>query len=547
MPAEREPRVAATRITEKSETSAPQSRADPVFGSDFGSHTLRGWLARAADAHPDKPYAVSVEDERAISYAQLRHIAEDVAAYLAARGIGANDRVAMLANNSLEHLALYTGVLASGATICTIHVEMNRSHFEAILAGLSPQLLIYEEGLGFESLAARTSAPSHPLGRWNQEGGTGFFSEIARSAAGAATGPARPAGAPTDDAVILYTSGTSARPKGVVLNYRELLANGASVADAFGIGSDDRIYDYRSFNWASAQLLSALGTLSKGATLYLGRKFSRSRFFPDIGRFRISVAAGNPTILSLLMQAPDAVHGAALPQLRFITSSSAPLLVEEWRRFEERFGIVVAQGYGTSETGWIAGCTEKSRRIGTVGKPLPYYRVTVMDADGRECPPGETGEVEIGGFDGNPFRYMDEDGQIRVNAIGRTRTGDLGFIDADGYLHLTGRAKELIIRGGVNISPLEIDNLLLQFPGVAEAATIGIPDRIYGEEVLSYVVLAPGTPLTPSELMKLCADRIAAFKSPKHIVPCASLPKTERGKLDRKALLEQWRRANRGA
>src|SRR6185437_8847378 len=170
----------------------------------------------------------------------------------------------------------------------------------------------------------------------------------------------------------------SARPKGVVLTYRELLPNSAATAQAFGLGAEDRIYDYRSFNWASAQMLSALGTLSVGATLLLGKKFSRSRFFADIAHWKATVATGNPTVLNMLQQGDDTVKGADLPHLRFITSSSAPLLVEEWRRFEARFGIPVAQGYGSSETGWIAGCTDRTRRHGSVGKPLAYLRAAIV-------------------------------------------------------------------------------------------------------------------------------------------------------------------------
>jgi acyl-coenzyme A synthetase/AMP-(fatty) acid ligase len=523
----------------------PAECADPVpeTETDTGPDALRRWLARAAAAKPEHPYLVMVDDGRAISYAALRRTALRIAGYLGSRGIGANDRVALLANNSLEHLAVYLGVLAAGATICTIHVEMNRAYFDAILAALSPRLVIYEEGLGLEALAARTSAPWQALGRWEHEGGQGFFADVAAGPAPAAGS----AGSAADDAVIFFTSGTSARPKGVVLTYRELLANATATAAAFDLGPDDRIYDYRSFNWASAQILSALATLSQGATLYLGRKFSRSHYFGDIARFRITIAAGNPTILNLLLQAPEPVRGEALPHLRFITSSSAPLLVEEWRRFEERFGIAIAQGYGTSETGWIAGCSDKTRRFGSVGKPLPYHRLRIVGSDGRRCPPGETGQVEVGGFEGNAYRYVAEDGAIRINAVGRTRTGDLGFVDADGYLYLTGREKELIIRGGVNISPLEIDNVLLQMPGVAEAATIGVPDRIYGEEVVSYVVLAPGAGLAASDILRFCAERIAAFKAPKQILLCADLPKTERGKLDRKALGREWQRAGRGS
>lgn len=518
----------------------PAAPVDAAPGSEGGPDLLWHWLKRSAQAQPAQPYLVMVDDERAISYAELLDTAGRIAGDLRRRGIGANDRVALLANNSLEHLAVYLGVLAAGATICTVHVEMNRAYFEPILAALAPRLVIYEEGLGLESLAGQTGAPWRVLGRWERTVGEGYFADLAASPHGLAAS----AGSPADDAVIFFTSGTSARPKGVVLSYRELLANAAATAAAFELGPADRVYDYRSFNWASAQILSALGTLSQGATLFLGRKFSRSRFFSDLKNYRITVAAGNPTILNLLLQAPDQVRADELPHLRYITSSSAPLLAEEWRRFEERFGITVVQGYGTSETGWIAGGSEKTRRFASVGKPMPYHRLTIVDHAGQPCAPGMPGLVEVGGFPDNAYRYLDEDGRVRINAVGRTRTGDLGFLDGDGHLHLTGREKELIIRGGVNISPLEIDNLLLQMPGVVEAATIGVPDRIYGEEVVSYVVLAPDARLAASDVLQFCAARTAAFKAPKQIVLCADLPKTERGKLDRKALGLAWQRTH---
>lgn len=510
-----------------------RDRAAPALGPA----ALRGWLAQAARAHPDKPYLVSVEDGRTIGYAALARTAARVAGHLAASGIGANGRIVLLANNSLEHLAAYIGVLAAGATICTVHVEMNRGHFDAILPALAPALVLHEEGLGLESLAGQTAAPWRPLGRWDDDAGEGFFADVAASA----PLPDGLSDAAEGDAVVFFTSGTSARPKGVVLTYRELLPNAAATAEAFGFGPEDRLYDCRSFNWASAQILSALATLSVGATLLLGRKFSRRRFFADIARWKATIAAGNPTVLNMLLQGGDRATGADLPHLRFITSSSAPLLVEEWRRFEEHFGIPVAQGYGASETGWIAGCTARTRRYGSVGKPLPYLRAAIVGRDGRKLPAGEIGHVEIGAFDDGAFRYIGEDGAIRVYAVGRMRTGDMGFLDADGYLHLTGREKDLIIRGGVNISPLEIDNVLLQMPGIAEAATVGVPDRIYGEEVVSYVVLRADAGIGAAEILAFCAGRLPAFKAPKRIVLREALPKTERGKLDRKALAAEWR------
>ena len=505
-----------------------------------GPALLRGWLAAAARAFPDKPYLVAVEDGRAIGYGALARVAARVAGHLAARGIGPNDRVVLLADNSLEHLAAYVGVLSAGATICTVHLEMNRAYLDALLPALAPRLVLYEEGLDLEALMARTGGEWRPLGRWAEEGGEGFFADLA-AAKPLTAAPAAGADAGRDDAVIFFTSGTSARPKGVILTYRELLPNSAATAVAFGLGRDDRIYDYRSFNWASAQMLSALGTLSAGATLLLGRKFSRSRFFADIAKYEATVATGNPTVLNMLLAGDDTVTGKDIPHLRFITSSSAPLTVEEWRRFEERFGIPVAQGYGSSETGWIAGCTDRTKRYGSVGKPLAYLRAAIVDRDGRKLPAGEIGHVEVGGYDDSAFRYIGEDGAIRINAVGRVLTGDMGFLDADGYLHLTGREKDLIIRGGVNISPLEIDAVLMRLADVAEAAAVGVPDPIYGEEVVASVVPRSGSALTVDAILAHCAQHLPAFKTPKRIALVPSLPKTERGKLDRKAVAAQWR------
>jgi acyl-coenzyme A synthetase/AMP-(fatty) acid ligase len=278
-----------------------------------------------------------------------------------------------------------------------------------------------------------------------------------------------------------------------------------------------------------------------GATLILGRKFSRSRFFDHIRQHGATIATGNPTTIGLLLNG-DGANVPELPTLRFMTSSSAPLAADEWRRFEDRFGIRVSQGYGCSEIGWIAAHPGERRRIGTVGRPLPYHRLAIVAADGESLKTGETGAVELGGLDDNPYRYLADDGAIRVNERGRMKTGDLGYLDDEGYLHLTGRAKDLIIRGGVNISPVEIDDVLMQRPEVVEAATVGVPDRVYGEEVVAYVVLRPGAVIGADDILRHCHTALPAFKAPKQIVLSAALPKTERGKLDRKALVELWGR-----
>jgi acyl-CoA synthetase (AMP-forming)/AMP-acid ligase II len=500
-------------------------------------HTVRDWIGRAAARHPDKAYIVEADDGRRITYREFQRLTRQIGAFLRRQGIGANGRVALLCENSIEHLVCYFAVMGYGATICTIHVEMNRRHFDNIFARLKPDLILYEAGLGLEDLVANVSAPHFAVGLWDKPQPADFFGQVARCEASDAfltsTGPC-------DDAVIFFTSGTDTLPKGVVLSYREHLGNIIPTAEGFGVTSDDLVYDFRSLNWASAQLLGALVPLSCGATLVLARKFSVSRYFQHLRQHGASVAAGNPTTINMLLNSDTDAHRSNLPSLRFITSSSAPLLLDEWRRFEERFGIPIMQGYGSSETGWVAAQNPENCRFGTVGKPLAYHRLVIVDTTGERLPPGQIGSVEIGCFAGNQYRYLAEDGSIKVNARERVKTGDLGFIDAEGYLHLTGREKELIIRGGVNISPLEIDSLLMQRADLIEAATVGVPHEIYGEEVVCYVVPRPGAVIDAEELLRYCNAVLPAFKAPKQIVFSQQLPKNERGKLDRKALVEQW-------
>lgn len=502
---------------------------------DSGPSLLRDWIARAAARDPAKPWIVSADDGGTVSYDQLYALTRRIATLLRERGIRRNDRVALLANNSIEHLICYFGVMAYGATICTVHVEMNRNQLDNIFARLAPVLVLCQDGLQLDDLIATVSAPRLPLGHWDSPAAATFFGEAARCA----PSDARTDAGPNDDAVILFTSGTSAKPKGVVLSYREHLSNIDPTADGFGITADDRLYDFRSFNWASAQLLGALVPVNRGATLVMAQKFSASRFFPHVREHRVTVAAGNPTTINILLNGDGDAHRETSPSLRFLTSSSAPLTVEEWRRFEQRFGIPIAQGYGSSETGWIAAIPGETRRHGTVGRPFAYHDVAIVDGNGRLAA-GAIGQVEIGGFPDHDYRYLTEDGRVAASCRGRMLTGDLGLIDEDGYLRVTGRAKDLIIRGGVNISPLEIDSFLMQHPALIEVATVGVPDAIYGEEVVSYVVARPGT-IDAAALLRYCSDGLPAFKAPKRIVLTASLPKTERGKLDRRALADQWK------
>lgn len=502
-----------------------------------GPKLLQEWIARAARRTPDKPWLVTADGNQRVTYAQLSEITRRIATFLQQQGLRQNERVALLSNNSVEHLLCYFGVMAYGATICTVHVEMNRNQLDNIFERLRPKVILFDDRLQLDDLLAKVSVSRLPLGNWSTSGPGTFFQQALRCQPSAAHTDA----GPTSDAVILFTSGTSATPKGVVLDYREHLLNIDPTADGFGITADDRLYDFRSFNWASAQLLGALVPVNRGATLIMATKFSASRFFPQIREHRATVAAGNPTTINILLNSNLNESREQLPSLRFLTSSSAPLTVEEWGRFEQKFGIPIAQGYGSSETGWMAAAPGETRRYGTVGRPFAYHKLAIVDEQGQRTI-GSIGQIEIGGFPDHEYRALADDGRVATTCRGRILTGDLGLIDDDGFLRVTGRAKDLIIRGGVNISPLEIDSFLMRHPALVEAATVGVPDDIYGEEVVSYVVARPGATIDADGLLRYCGDGLPAFKAPKQILLTTSLPKSARGKLDRRALAELWKR-----
>ena len=230
---------------------------------------------------------VSVEDGRSISFGAFAELTRRIASFLSGEGIATNDRIALFAGNSIEHVAFYIGVMAYGATICTVHVEMNRPHLDRIVRQLRPRLALYDDDLVPEEIPP--GVPRLALGRHDGPARGTLFDAVSRC-------EARPAHlaetTARHDGVIFFTSGTSDHPKGVVLSYREQIGNIAPMTEGFGITGSDRVYDYRSFNWASAQLLGVLAPLCCGATLVMARKFSATRFFDDVRTHGVTVAAG---------------------------------------------------------------------------------------------------------------------------------------------------------------------------------------------------------------------------------------------------------------
>ena len=342
---------------------------------------------------------------------------------------------------------------------------------------------------------------------------------------------------------ILYTSGTTDQPKGVLYDYgNRFHANGA-LNHALGITPDDRILEYRSLGWASAQGFGLMTPLYNGATSFVAKRFSQSRFFEWIREYRITVAVGIPVVINMLLDRPVDAARVDLSSVRFMTSSTSALLPEQQRKFEAMYGIPIIQAYGMSEGGWLAANSPDNRKIGSVGRPCLYQDLRIVGPDGSDLAQGEIGEIETGGPSVS-VGYLNYDGTVQSMRGRRLKTGDLGYLDEDHFLFITGRSKDLIIRGGVNISPLEIEDHILRHPYVIEACVLGVPDPVYGEEVVALVVPREGANLAPEAVLAHCATSLPDYKSPKEARVVASIPRNDRGKIDRASIAEMWKDAD---
>jgi long-chain acyl-CoA synthetase len=279
--------------------------------------------------------------------------------------------------------------------------------------------------------------------------------------------------------------------------------------------------------------------LEKGLTMHIARRFSHSRFFEWIKAYGITFAAGVPTVLNMLLNTPLGFTAKDVPTLRLMTCSTAPLTLEQWVRFEEIYGVKLLQMYGMSEAGWMCGNRHYRSRMGTVGLPALHQELEIVDSEGKPCPSNVEGEVTAGGPH-CAIGYLHDDGTIEPIRGQRIRSGDLAIMDEDGFIRVSGRTRDLIIRGGVNIAPREIDEVLLDHPDVLDAAAVGVPDPIYGEEVVCYVVPRTGARATEATVIAHCRARLSAPKVPKQVMIVSELPKSDRGKVLRDKLKQDW-------
>lgn len=340
-----------------------------------------------------------------------------------------------------------------------------------------------------------------------------------------------------DTALLLYTSGTTGRPKGVMLSHTNVFEGVSAVAKAFELKPSDRTLCVMSLSHTNALMFSTLPYLLSGGSIALCRRFSASNFWPLCERYEVNSFSGSPTILSILLEDGDP-NRDGYSKIKFVKVASAPTSIELSNRFHERFGeALLLETYGLTETTSInvMNPLRGARKPGSIGKPLAPSEVRVVDTAGRELPPGEVGEIVIRGPTVMKGYFKDADATAATIKSGWVQSGDLARTDEDGYIFIVGRKKETIIRGGENISPLEVEQIIAKHPAVREAAAVGIPDRIFGEVVAACVVKR--SDVTEDDLIRHCKAHLASFKVPARIAFVDELPRNTIGKFVRRALL----------
>ena len=501
----------------------------------MAAESIRELLARGRGDAP----ALIAPGRAPLAFAALARHSERTVARLRALGVGRRDRVAIVLPNGPEMAAAFLTIAQAAAT-APLNPGYKAEEFEFYLADLEPKALVVQAG---EDSAACAVAGRLGIGiielRSERDREAGLFTlETAAPARPAEGGPA----AGDDVALLLHTSGTTSRPKLVPLTQQNLAASAEGIARTLVLGTGDRCLNVMPLFHIHGLMAGVLASLAAGGSVFLTPGFNALRFFAWLEESRATWYTAVPTMhQAILARAERNLDAVRAARLRFIRSSSSSLPPQVMAELERVFGCPVIESYGMTEAAHQMTSNPlppAARKPGSVGLPAGP-EVSVVDAAGRKLGAETTGEVVIrgpsvtGGYLGNP------EANAQAFTDGWFRTGDLGAMDADGYLRIIGRLKEIINRGGEKISPREVDEVLLDHPAVAQAVTFALPHPKLGEEVAAAIVLREGASATESEIREFAQRRIADFKVPRRVVFVAEIPKGPTGKLTRIGLAEK--------
>jgi long-chain acyl-CoA synthetase len=464
-------------------------------------------------------------DDVVVSYGRLDELTAQLAGLLRARGIEAGDRVGVMLPNVPEFAVAYYGVLRAGATVVPMNVLLKRREVGFYLSNPEAKLLIAWHGFAEQALAGAEEAGVECL--------LVEPAEFERQLADADAVEEVTQRSGDDTAVILYTSGTTGTPKGAELTHSNLKRNVDVSIGLFTIGAGDVVLGALPLFHAFGQTCGLNTAIATGACLTLIPRFNPAKALAIIERDHVDVFEGVPTMFSALLHDP-ASETTDVSSLRVCVSGGAALPVEVLRAFEERFGCVVLEGYGLSETSPVASFNhpDRERTPGSIGTPVEGVEMKLIDDDGAEVAAGEVGEIAIRGHNVMKRYWRRPEATAEaIDADGWFKTGDMARVDEQGRYFIVDRKKELIIRGGYNVYPREIEEVLYEHPAVREAAVIGIPHAELGEEVAAAVALKPDAEASPEQLRAYVKEQVAAYKYPRHVWLVDELPKGPTGKI----------------
>jgi len=513
-------------------------------------------LADSAARYPERP-AIIYQDRR-ISYRELLERVNRLAVGLVALGVQPGDKVGLWMPNVPEWIEAYFAISRAGGVVVPMNTRY-KTHEARYILGNSEAVAVFlpQEFLGidFSGMLARVRGELPRLkeailvGR----GGEGLRSYEEVLALGEDEGAQRELTRrerelqPTDCAFILYTSGTTGQPKGAMLSHHNMTENARQITEIMGISSEDVFLLAVPFFHCFGCVMGILGAFTWGAAVVPLPVFDAKQALELVEKERVSVLYGVPTMFVLYLEehrrARDAGRPYDLSSLRTGIMAGAPCPVEIMRGTMEELGCNVCIAYGLTEASPVITMTRfddpLEKRVETVGRPLPGVEVKVVDEARRELPPGEMGELACRGYN-VMLGYLKRPQATRqaIDEEGWLYTGDLAVIDPDGYVRIVGRKKDMIITGGFNVYPAELEELLYTHPGVQSVAVVGVPDEVMGEVGMAFIIPKQGAELSPQEIVDFCAQRVAGFKVPRYVVITGEFPMTPSGKVQKFKLRE---------
>jgi long-chain acyl-CoA synthetase len=451
------------------------------------------------------------------------------AAMLAAHGIGKGDVVSLLLPNSVEYIIAYFACWHLGALAGPVNGHLKRQEIEYVVSNSESKLMLVNS-----EFLAKVEGGRVPVRVFDDE----------REASHGFDGRDTDKTSLEDEAIIIYTSGTTGKPKGCLLTHGNVIANARQISSWLGFTEKDRLLTIMPLFHMNAVSVTTMSALYAGGSTVVSPKFSASRFWQIISDYQITSFGSVATMLSMLLSTyPEGVPaGLKTDQLRFAMCGSAPVPAEILRRFEETFNCLVVEGYGLSESTCRSTFNppDERRRPGSCGLAIGN-EMRVVDEEDRDVGEGELGEIVLRGENILKGYFKNEAATANAFRNGWFHTGDIGYRDADGFYYIVDRKSDMIIRGGENIYPREIDEVLYQHPQIASAAVIGVSDQLYGEEVAAVVVLKPGAKISEQEVIEFCKARLADYKCPKTVRFVEDIPKGPTGKLLKRELAQMFR------